>query len=239
MNGARILLPLLLTVAAGPVAAQGDGGMLFSYRAHANERARFDDGYRSHLEWHRERQDSLPWYGWDVLAGRRMDEFIDGTFGIGFVALDRRVDPAGDAAHAEASFGPHAVPTGRWMVRLRRELSTATSLEDRSPAPLLQVVTYRVPPSQRAAFEAVLRTVRGTDGLAPYAIYESVAGMSDVEYMLMVGRSGFGAFDEPERDPARAIGRALEGEVGLDVRAESELWRLREDLTLIPERARR
>lgn len=234
MKRSRILLPLLLIVHAMPALAQRDGGILFSYRLHAGERRQFDDGYRSHLEWHGAKQDSLPWYGWDVLAGRRHGEFIDGTFGIGFAAFDRRVDPAGDAAHAAASFAPHAEATGRWMVRLRRDLSTATPLEDRTPSSLVQVVTYRVAPSDRSSFEAVLKEVRGSSGLIAFAVYECVAGMSDVEYMLLVGRDALATFDTAAVDPARAIENALARVTAVDVRAESELWSLRRDLTLLP-----
>lgn len=239
MGRAWPVLALLLLAPVGRVAAQGDGGILYAYRPHAGARAEFDAGYRAHLEWHREKADSLPWYGWDVIAGRRMGEFIDGTFGIGFAALDQRVDPAGDAAHAASSFAPHATATARWLVRLRRELSTTMALEDRSPSGMLQVVTYHVSPAQRAAFEDVLNVVRRSAGLAPYAVYECVVGTSDVAYMVVVERSGFGSFDDEDRDPSRAIGGALAGSAVLVVQAESELWRLRRDLTLLPERAGR
>ena len=236
MKGLRrlaIVLGLLL-VGVAPAAAQRDGGILYAYRQHAGERAEFDAGYRSHLEWHRTNQDSLPWYGWDVVSGRRLGEFIDGTFGIDFVALDRRVDPTGDAAHAASSFAGHAEPTARWMVRLRRDLGTATSLEDRTPAPMLLVATYRVSLAGQTAFERVLMRLRGTAGLARYAVYESVVGSSDIEYMLMVGRSGFAAFDDVAADPRRPLNRFLADVDGLDVHAHSELWQLRQDLTLLP-----
>ncbi|HEX6940368.1 MAG TPA: hypothetical protein VF158_13220, partial [Longimicrobiales bacterium] len=46
-------------------------------------------------------------------------------------ALDRRVDPSGDAAHAALAFADHAEATGQWALRLRPELSTARPLEAR------------------------------------------------------------------------------------------------------------
>ncbi|HEX7120375.1 MAG TPA: hypothetical protein VF212_16395, partial [Longimicrobiales bacterium] len=124
------LLPGVLLMAES-VAAQSAGAMLYTYRPHPGERASFDEGYRMHLEWHRTHGDSLPWYGWDVLAGRRKGQFVDGTFGIAFAALDRRVDPSGDAAHAALAFADHAEATGQWALRLRPELSTARPLEAR------------------------------------------------------------------------------------------------------------
>ena len=240
-----IALPIAALLAASllpapPLAAQSVGGMLYAYRPHDGERARFDEGYRAHLEWHRAAADTLPWYGWDIVAGRRMGEFVDGTFGVAFAALDRRVDPAGDAAHAARSFARHARATGQWAVRLRPELGTAAPLEARTPGgELVQVVKYTLPVGHQARFEAVLRRVR--DGaerarLLPYTVYETVAGGSDAELTVFVWRSGMAAFDDDARDPTSAIRRALPAELGAALRAESELWRLRQDLTLLPRR---
>jgi len=237
--------PLAALVAASlflapPLAAQSVGGMLYAYRPHDGERARFDEGYREHLEWHRAAGDTLPWYGWDIVAGKRMGEFVDGTFGVAFVALDRRVDPAGDAAHAARSFTPHARATGQWAVRLRPDLGTATPLEARTHGgELVQVVKYSLPVGHQARFESVLQRVRaGAERarLLPYTVYETVAGGSDAELTVFVWRSGMAEFDDDARDPTSAIRRALPAELGTALRAESELWRLRRDLTLLPGR---
>lgn len=232
------LLSISLLVPPG-IAAQSTGGMLFSYRPHPGQRASFDEGYRSHLEWHRNRGDSLSWYGWDVLAGPRSGEFVDGTFGISFEALDRRVDPAGDAAHAERSFADHATALVRWMVRARPELSTAMPLEEHTlPAPLVQVTTYTVPTGRQGRVEDALRRARQDAGaldLLPFTVYEAVVGVPDVQLMLLVWRNGLASFDDPGRDPVAAVREALSGEGATDVRAVSELWRLRQDLTLVPE----
>ncbi|HEX6940211.1 MAG TPA: hypothetical protein VF158_12425, partial [Longimicrobiales bacterium] len=53
-------------------------------------------------------------------------------------------------------------------------------------------------------------------------------------FMLVVWRTGLAEFDAAGRDPAAAVRRALSGAVGAAVRAQSELWRLRPDLTLLP-----
>src|SRR5690606_41282554 len=114
----RLLLLLSLASPAGArgLAAQGVAGMMFSYEAHAGERAKFDEGYRSHLEWHRTNRDPLPWYGWDVIAGRRLGQFVDGTFGIAFEALDRRAVPAGGDAAASSTLAGLEGQTGRSAV---------------------------------------------------------------------------------------------------------------------------
>ena len=237
MVGEALLLVMLF--GASDAAAQSTGALLFSYQPHDGERGSFDSGYQAHLQWHNEHGDSLAWIGWDVIAGRRFGQFVDGTFGISFEAWDRRVDPAGDGAHASTSFSDHADATGRWIVRARPELSSALPLEDRSPPPLAQVVTYTIGAAQKAHFEGVLqKVVEAAAGraLEPYTVYESVAGSRDVEFTMFVWRDGLGSFDRLGDDPTRAVQEALSRDGRLVVRLDSELWRLRQDLTLIPGR---
>src|SRR5690606_38591725 len=154
----------------------------------------------------------------------------------GFEGRDRRVDPAGDAADASRTFAGHARATGRWAVRLRPELSTATPLEERSPPPLAQVITYTLPLGLQSRFEEVLRRVRERAAeLLPYTVYETVVGGPAAELTVMVWRTGMATFDREDRDPAGAIRRLLGDDLAASLRAESELWQLRADLTLVPE----
>src|SRR5688500_15061252 len=100
----RLLIPgllgLLLLCNAPPAIAQadslkdsGDAAHLFAYVPKDGDEARFDEGYRTHLDWHRDKRDPLVWYGWYVANGERVGMFIDGSFGAPFAAFDQRVDP--------------------------------------------------------------------------------------------------------------------------------------------------
>src|SRR5690606_19090016 len=96
---------------------------------------------------------------------------------------------------------------------------------------------YTLPPGEQARFEDVLRRVRelaGASELLPYTVYETVVGGVDAGFTVMVWRTGLAGFDEANRDPAAAIRRLLPAELRGVLRAESELWRLRPDLTLLP-----
>ncbi len=68
---ATAVLSLALLATSAPAQEPATGGFLFTYRLHPGQTAEFEAGYRSHLEWHRERGDSLTWLGWTVLAGSR------------------------------------------------------------------------------------------------------------------------------------------------------------------------
>jgi len=226
------VLILTLTFTAPPAVSGQDatGAFLFTYRAHEGQRAAFDEGYRGHLEWHRTHNDPLTWFGWDVLAGPGIGDFVDGVFGIPFAALDRRVDPAGDARDAATNVEAHAAPTERAFVRLRRELSTAAPLESGRSTPLVEVIRYRVPAAAMAAMDSALRELRSiADGAAllEYTIYETAAGTLSPAYIMMIWRAAFDSFDGIDRDPRLALRRWLpEG-----VAEQSQLWLHRPDLT--------
>lgn len=229
---------LLLGGAAPGLGQETTAGLLFFNRAHPGERPAFEEGYRKHLDWHRAHADSLAWFAWDVIAGPRLGMFVDGTFGTPFVAIDERVDPAGDAADAAATFVPHAAPTARVALQLRRDLSTATVLEDRAPTAFVQVVRYDAGPAAEAWLAAALRSLREEADaleLRPYTVYEVLAG-GRPGYRLMVWLNGFADFDDPARNPERALRRRLGvSNAGTDAGIEvtSELWRYRADLAYL------
>lgn len=219
------------------------GGFLFSYRPHPGELGAFEEGYRRHLDWHREKADSLAWYGWSVLAGPRLGQFVDGAFGMPFAAIDARVDPGGDEANAAETFRPHGTPTGRTLLLLRPDLSSATPLEDLDPAPFVQVVHYTVGPGDMGrlerAFGAMRRAIRRSS-LLRYTVYEVVAG-SELGFLLMVWRDGMRSFDDVERNPEHALRTHIAEEGGGDSKQDeslridvtNELWRYRPDLTYL------
>lgn len=235
-----VFITALVHVSA-PVAVRAQepttGGFLLAYAP--GEREAFESGYRRHLEWHRAREDSLSWFGWDVIVGARPGAFVDGVFGVPFRALDVRVDPAGDRADAAANVRPFADPLSRELIALRPDLSTATPLERDGPSPWVQVVWYEAAPGRVADVEAALSALRGRAGeeaVLPYTVYERVAGAGP-GFVLLVWRERLGSFDEHGRNPSRVLRRTLRdpasvGEVDGPVRAAwSEIWRYRPDLT--------
>lgn len=257
------VIPVLFLLGASPtpLCAQvpTTGGFLFSYQPHAGERPLFDAGYRRHLAWHESMEDSLAWFGWDVLVGPRPGLFVDGVFGVPFAALDARVDPAGDQADAARNVLAHADPVSREMVALRPDLSTADPLADGAPSVFVEVVRYPVAPAATRALEVALERLaaRGADGsLLPYTVYERVAGASP-GFVLMIWRERLATFDEHGRNPQRALRVILSdargilseatagaaGEPGvaasraptslLDGPVTSEVWMYRRDLTYL------
>jgi len=246
-----VLCLSMLAVAPPSMAAEADGAHgaaahLFGYVPKPGQRARFDAGYRAHLQWHRDRGDPLAWYGWDVTSGERAGMFIDGSFGAPFAAFDRRVDPAGDAADGARHVTAFADPAWRASYRLRREFSTGLPLEERQPGAEMQVFHYRLKPGASVRFETLLRTARDVLRRQPdapaYTWYEQVVGDRAPGYLLMVTRAGwagYGAHPGGLEAVLAAAGDARSAgwldELAASVMSvESESWRYREDLSYFP-----
>jgi hypothetical protein len=242
----RRLMILLVLTGLGfdsvPAQQPPTGGFLFAYAT--TDRASFEAGYRRHLDWHRTAGDSLTWFGWDVLVGSRPGVFVDGFFGAPFEALDVRVDPAGDQADATENVLAHADPVDRELVAIRRDLSTATPLEDSTPTVFVEVVWYEVAPGQIETFAGTLAGLRreaSDRSLLPYSVYERVAG-AEIGFIIMVWRDRLSTFDEQRRSPRRALERILSelpaGNVSISIvrSVKSEVWLYRPDLTYLGSR---
>lgn len=249
------LLGLLALCNAMPAVAQakaslkdsGDAAHLFAYIPRENDKARFDEGYRAHLDWHRDKRDPLVWYGWYVANGERVGMFIDGSFGAPFAAFDQRVDPKNDAADAVRTFVPFATDAFRTTYRVRREFSTGFPLEQWQPSTSVQVFHYTVRAGTQARFENVLQAVRETLGHMEHAPahtwYELVVGGGTPGYMLMIAREGWADYGRHDGNLERLIAasgdreterRLLDDLAAAVVEVKSETWSYRKDLSYIP-----
>ena len=68
----------------------------------------FEEGYKKHLEWHRDHGDTWNWYGWFFLSGPRAGQFMDATIDHAWGDFDSPVDPAGDRADNQINTVPYA-----------------------------------------------------------------------------------------------------------------------------------
>lgn len=239
------LFGLLALCDAAPALAQaaglrdsGDAAHLFAYWPKEGQKERFDEGYRAHLQWHRDRRDPLVWYGWYVSSGERIGMFIDGSFGAPFAAFDQRVAPKDDAADAARTFVAYATDAFRASYRLRREFSTGFPLEQWKPSKSVQVFHYTLRPGTQARFERFVLAVRGAllkrDGAPAYTWYEKVVGGAP-GYMLMVARDDWKSYDAHGAAPETLVApAALEDFTAAVAEVRSEIWSYREDLSLIP-----
>lgn len=174
----------------------------------------FEEGYKRHLDWHRDAGDSWTWYGWTVATGDRLGWFIDGTFDHNAEDFDAPVKPAEDVADNEKN----VVPFGRFVssgfYRLRPELSRLST--ERLAAPLATFTTVHVRPQNQAAFEKALAS-------RELLVYEQLAGGPQPSYLIIAPAD---KVSQVVLSRILAAGDAYES-------AASELVRFRRDLSFI------
>jgi hypothetical protein len=236
------LLALALLSAASSLAArEGGAAHFYFYRPTAGMQQVFEQGYRRHLDWHRQHRDPLVWYGWTIVDGPRAGQFVDASVGQPFAAFDNRVDPAGDAADAEANVLPLATPLARPTYALLPELGTGTPLEQGAPAATVQVTVFHLRPGFEARFERAVRATRrslaSSPGAPVHTWYRLVAGGKTPQYMLMVSRDDWASFDRFDLDVAGLLAgndAALADYAAAVRSAETETWGYRPELSLLP-----
>lgn len=86
-------LIIILLLLPGKVAAQHN---IAHFSTWNNVKPAFENGYKKHLEWHRQNGETWSWYGWYVISGPRHDQFIDATFNHNWDDFGHAINPAGD-----------------------------------------------------------------------------------------------------------------------------------------------
>ncbi len=175
----------------------------------------FEEGYKRHLDWHRDAGDSWTWYGWTVATGERLGWFIDGTFDRAAEDFDAAVKPAEDVADNEKN----VVPFGRFVsssfYQLRADLSRLPT--DRLGAPFATFTMVHVRPEKQAAFEKALAS-------RELLVFEQLAGGPHPSYLLIAPAD---KLSQVILSRILAAGDPYES-------ATSEMVRFRRDLTYVP-----
>ncbi|MFC5436417.1 hypothetical protein ACFPME_07595 [Rhodanobacter umsongensis] len=240
---ARLLvLPLALLAAAASHAAtrEGSAAHFFTYRPASDQQAKFEKGYRQHLNWHRRHHDPLVWYGWTIQDGPRQGMFVDASVGEPFAAFDRRVDPGGDGVNFRKTAAPYATAIQSSSYVLLRELSSGFPLEQRQPSRVVQVVHYRLHPGGAGHFERALQIMRkvlsSTPDAPPHTWYRLTVGGAP-EYMLMIARDNWASYDHFNPRAADLFGgneTALREFAKAVSESESETWQYHAELSYLP-----
>ena len=228
---------------AAPV-AQARILQLYSYAL--KDQAQFELGYRRHLAWHEAHADKLVWYAWMVDSGPRKGLFIDGTAGASYGGLDARPDPADDGADATRNFVPFVLPVNVETWETWSDVSTATPLEDRSPAAQADVFFLYVAPGASVGFEqALTRLAAKRSPDAPSLTwYRAIRGGAVPAYLLILSRSNWADLDRAGGTLNLLLGRAygvapaqVEKALAAVAKVETESWSYLPRLSLIPGKA--
>lgn len=221
--------------------AAGDVAHFYYYRLGAGMQAKFEEGYRQHLAWHRAHHDRLVWYGWMIDNGARAGQFVDANVGEPFAAFDHRVDADGDGRDFQQNAAPYATSAAQETYLLLRDVSFHTPLESRQPSASMQVLTYRVRPGTEARFEAALgvarRALENTPDAPAHSWYRLVVGGTQSTYVLQIARTDWASYDRFHRSVPELLATepaALADYVAAVSDVESETWTYRAELSNLP-----
>ncbi|MFC3650951.1 hypothetical protein ACFONN_05300 [Dyella humi] len=238
----RSLAAALVLLLVLPVKAQqGPAAHFFVYQVNPGAQAKFEDGYRRHLGWHRGHHDPLVWYGWTVADGKRDGYFIDASVGEPFAAFDHRVDVEQDGADFQVNVIPYVTPQAQLTYQLLPELSFGTPLENRKPSDTVQVTYFDLRPGTEARFERALqaahRVLALTPSAPPHTWYRLVTGGDKPQYMLMVARANWASYDGFRKDLADLLTNdqsALHDFTDAVRTSSTETWTYHADLSSLP-----
>lgn len=238
----RSLAAVLTLLLVSPVnAQQGPAAHFFVYQVNPGAQAKFEDGYRRHLGWHRSHHDSLVWYGWTVADGKRDGYFIDASVGEPFAAFDHRVDVEQDGADFQVNVIPYVTPQAQLTYQLLPELSFGTPLENRKPSDTMQVTYFDLRPGTEVRFERALqaahRVLALTRSAPPHTWYRLVTGGDKPQYMLMVARANWASYDGFRKDIADLLTNdqnALHDFTDAVRTSSTETWTYHADLSNLP-----
>jgi hypothetical protein len=237
-------LPVISTAAQKPA---GTAARIVVIKPKEGLQQQFEQGYRRHLDWHRQNKDPWVWYGWQIISGERVGYFMDGTFGRAWTDFDAAVSPAADAADNAANVVPYGDFLSLAHYVLLPQVSQSRLLEERRPPPFIETVYYHLYVGKEAEFESLLRKAheahRKTQPARSYAWYKLVSGGSQPMYLLMLPHNKWSDLQASEKSFTAVLeevypqseARRLLASLSAAVREmRSETLRYRVDLSYFP-----
>jgi hypothetical protein len=187
-RGGLIKIALTMAVALAnvlPAATQnGNAARVVVWQMKPGRDRDFQEGYKRHLQWHRDNHDTWTWRGWILGSGDRVDYFVDGTFFHSWSDFDNPASPASDAANNAINVEPYA------DVRALATYEAIPALSNLRPeqlgSPMLTFFYLQATPGKEAELEAALgRELARSDAASVMrAVLRPVNGAT--EYLLLL-----------------------------------------------------
>ncbi len=149
------------------------------------DRLQFENGYKKHLQWHRDNGDTWSWWGWFVIFGPRYGQFADATFHRTWRDFDNAVKPAEDLADNRMHVFPFADVTALFKVRHHATYSTNDTLDYKTR--LTRLITLSVNDASDGLRIIQALKKRLTDkGILSFHTFSTVDGGALNQFLLMI-----------------------------------------------------
>ena len=236
-----------LSLLALPAVGQEAGGNVTAIHCieiQQGAEARFEEGWKKHMDWHRQQKDTWTWNTWMVTTGPDTGRLCAGSFNHKWEDFDKPVvTPQSDGANVLVTFGPFVK---------KHEATFWTTLSKVSrpapePAPMSSVIFYQVQFGMEEEFNSLIgefhKAIEKTQMPWHYQWHALASGGEGGRYALVLPRANFASFN-PSGKP---FGEMLEEAYGktaaaallanwrkVVARTDSHLVQGRPDLSYVP-----
>lgn len=206
----------------------------------------FEEAYKQHLKWHADNNDSMPWHGWQYIAGPYTGEYVIAVPGQEWKNFDRGDMGKADSANARQTVGPHILERQVWYSQTHRNLSSLQAEGASMPA-MATVYRYHLKPGHRSQFVSAIsrmhKALQEGGWGKPYRWNEVVEGGEGLQFYVVVPRESFADFADPEPSLLEVVEGKLGRAVTEDIRndfwgavnnIDSHVLVYREDLSYVP-----
>lgn len=188
----------------------------------------FEEGYKKHLEWHKNAGDTWNWYGWFFLSGPRTGQFMDATIDHAWGDFDNPVDPAGDRADNEK----HTVPYADFIdaAKLNAVSNLSRSGQYGLRTKYIKMITLQVLDdfSANVRIRNLRNKLADKTGINFFVTYKTVDGGRMDHWYILIGTDSWAGFEQCED----AGDRLIDSAVFKSITSETLLYR--HDLSYFP-----
>lgn len=188
----------------------------------------FTEGYKRHLQWHKEANDPWQWYGWFFISGPRTGQFMDATVDRTLADFDNPIDPAGDGADNEKNTMPYADVTSALKLNAINNLSHPGLYGIR--AKYMKMITLQVLNDYAANWHIrnLKNRLSNKDKIKFFITYKTFDGGRLDQWYILIGADSWADF-EPALDAGE---RLMDSAVFRSI--TSETLHYRNDLSYFP-----
>ncbi len=237
-----------LSLLALPAVGQEDGGNVAAvhcWDVQPGAEARFEEGLKKHIDWHRKQNDTWTWTAWTVMTGPNTGRYCAASFGHNWEDFDKPgAPPEPDMADMRATFLPFVKnQTSSFAVNLPKVSRPAAE-----PTPMSSVTFFSARFGMGDEFRYLIgefhKAIEKTEMPWRYEWYAVASGGESGTYVLVQPRANFASFN-PSGKPLDEMLEEAYGRKAADALlaswrdvvkgSENHLTQTRPDLSYTPE----
>lgn len=180
----------------------------------------YEAGRKQKAAWHKQQNDPLPLYVWEVLSGEDTGTYIVGRLGQHWADFDKPPIPdEADIAEFQKVVGSYVESVTARYYEVLPKLSNFTS--STTPSKFSEIITFFVRYGKgsdfRSAVERITEAAQKTKWPVNYIWYELVSGGQTGVYVLVLPRNSWADFeDKPDVKPFRDMIKEAFGQAEAD-----------------------